>query len=202
MTIPYWPETLPVGPATGLDFSPVDVRATFEADIGEPISRPRSTGAPFMANMTFTLQGAQIATFEAFYATTLGQGAQRFAMREVISGDLRMWRFMGGYSRRFPIKTVAIVQAQLMMLPGVPWFAPYARAGLSTVPYFVADYANGVYGIDGLRVTAADMPTVGGTYLVRRTTTATITEGQEVLNPGDITEAQPAGTTSIVGYSL
>lgn len=201
MSVPFWPETLP-GPSTGLDLSPQDVRAMFETEVGEPIGRPRTTGAPFIAEMQWKLIGNQIATFEAFYASNLGQGSQRFAMREVISGALRMWRFMTPYKRQFPVKHVARVQATLMLLPGIPWFAPYVRAGLATVPDFVADYAGEVYGIDGLRKTAADLPDIAGTFLVRRVTTTKTTLGQEVLTAGDITEAQPSGTLSIVGYPL
>lgn len=202
MTIPYWPETLPQSPQTGLDLSPQDVRATFTPAIGEPVSRPRTTGAPFIADAEWVFSGDQIGTFEAFYANDLGQGSQRFAMRDPISDELRMWRFIDTYRRQFPVKWVARVQAKIMRLPGAPWFAPYGRAGLSTVPAFVADYGSGFYGIDGAKATAADMPGISGTYLVRRTTTTTISEGQETLVAGDITAAQPAGTVKIVGYPL
>lgn len=202
MSIPYWPTSLPQSPATGLEYSPADVRATFEADVGEPISRPRTTGAPFILEPQWTLTDGQIATFEAFYATDLGQGSQRFAMRDVVTGDLRMWRFLETYRRQFLVKRVARVQAKLMLLPGVPWFAPYAPTGFATVPAFVADYDNDIYGIDGLRKTAADLPDIEGTYLVKRITTTAITEAQETLTAGDITEAQPAGTLSIVGYPV
>ncbi|MDT8329099.1 MAG: hypothetical protein RQ750_17310 [Roseovarius sp.] len=198
----HWPETLPQGPLIGLNLSPVDVRATFEPEVGEPISRPRTTGAPFMADAEWVMVGAQISAFEAFYASSLGQGAARFAMREVTTNQLRLWRFMGTYQRQFRKKDVATISAKLMMLPNVPWFAPYGREGLSTIPAWVADYENGVFGIDAVKATAAELPSISGTFLVRRVTTSQVTEGQEVIAAGDITEAQPVGTNLIIGYAI
>ena len=150
MNIPFWPDILP-GPLRDLDLSPVDVKASFEADVGEPISRPRTTGAPFTAAARFVLVGDQIKAFEDFYATTLGQGSTRFAMRDVTTGDLRMWRFTKAYSRQFPTKMRAVVGAELMRLPGVPWFAPYVPVGSAAVPSYVADFANGIYGKSGIK---------------------------------------------------
>jgi hypothetical protein len=200
MTIPYWPVSLPQSPAVNAEFAPEDVRTTFRADLGEPISRPRTTGAPFILEGEFTFVDAQIAAFEAFYADDLGQGAQRFIWRDPIGGGLRYWRFLPVYRRRFPVKNIAKVQVQMMMLPGVPWFAPYGLEGLSTVPSFVADYDNEVYGIAGVRKTAADLPGIEGTYDVARTVSGTTTTTEETLTAGDIPSTAPLNTTLIVGY--
>lgn len=200
--IPFWPDTLKGGLGYGLPFSPVDVRAQFEPDLGEPISRPRTTGAPFIAQPTFTLQDDEIGVFEDFYADDLKQGSLSFAYRDVITGNVRLWKFMGVYSRQYLTKRVATVSASIMQLPGVPWFAPYVPEGRSTVPYFVADYANSVFGIDGLLVAASALPAIEGSYIVERTTTALITRGVETLTAGDIPATAPAGTTKIVGYLI
>lgn len=201
--IAYWPETLPQAPANGFTFAPLDVQATFQPAVGPPISRPRTTGAPMEGQAGFTLINDQIQTFETFYGDTLAQGTVRFVLRDSV-GDtgLRYWRFIGVYTRRFSLKNIATVQAKILMLPGVPWFAPYGREGLSVVPSFVADYDEGVYGIDGVKGPASDLPSIAGTFLVRRITTASVTTGQETLTAGDITEAQPSGTLSIVGWPL
>lgn len=200
MTIPYWPDTLP-GPLLGLDLSPVDVKATFEADVGEPISRPRTTGAPFIAQASWIFQDAGITAFDTFYATTLAQGSVRFAMRSPHDDVVRMWRFLEGYRRTFPLKTIASVQAKLMMLPGVPWFAPYVPTDASTVPAFVADYENAIYGIDGVRVAASALPAIEGTFDVTRTVLgAPTTVEDDVITAGEIPATAPVNTTLIVGF--
>lgn len=202
MSIPYWPTTLPQEAMPGFRLAPQDVKATFEAATGEPISRPRTTSAPFMGRAQFTFQDGEIAVFEAFYADTLAQGSRRFVWRDPVSDVLRFWRFMGAYDRQFVVDRVARVEADLMLLPGVPWFAPYGLDGLSTVPAFVADYENDVYGIDGQRVPASDLPTIEGTFDVARTVSGTTTATEEALVAGDITETAPLNTTLIVGYPV
>lgn len=202
MTVLYWPDALPNRMLTGLEYAPQDVGATFDPSVGEPISRPRTTSAAFRVEVEWVFDGDQIAAFEDFYAVTLGQGSERFALRDPITSKLKLWRFDGAYQRQFPLKTRARVQASLLLLPSEPWFAPYGRDCLSTVPAFVADYANSVYGISGRRTVAADLPAIEGTYLVRRTTTSAITMGKEILAAGDITQSRPSGTVSIVGYPL
>lgn len=199
--IKYWPEGLPQSPETGMDMSPVGVLAEFAPDVGASIARPRTTGAPMIAEMSWVFEDGQIADFSEWFKS-LGQGAQKFAMRDVPMDAVRLWRFMSPYRMRFLLKGRARVSARVMMLPGEPWFAPYNREGLSSVPSFVADYENGIYGIDGVKGVASDMPNIAGTFLVRRTKTWQVTFGQETLTAGDITQAQPPLTLRIEGFPV
>lgn len=200
-SFPYWPETLP-GPAPGLDYSPQDVRVSFEPDVGEPISRPKTTGAPYIINPVWTLQGAQIDRFTEFHSKTLARGSLQFCMRDPVNDVPRLCRFVGGaYKRQFITRTLARVSAQVMILPGPPWFAPYVPQGVSRVPDFVADYAGSVFGIEGKTVAASAIAALAGTYLVERTTTSAVTTAQEVLEAGDIPATAPANTTRIIGFA-
>lgn len=201
MSVNYWPVSLPQGPAPGFDFSPQDVLTTFDPVVGTPLSRPRTTASPFMTEMEWLLQDDQIATFHTFFHTTLAQGSQTFVMRDVTNCDVRWWRFLGPYSRSILTRAQARVRARVMMLPGTPWFADYVPAGVSRVPYFVADYANAVYGIDGETVAAADLLTIAGTYLVERTTTTAVTTATETLVATDIPATAPGTTTKIIGFA-
>lgn len=181
-----------------------------------------------MLEAEWFMTNGQISTFEDFFAKTLGQGSQRFAYRDVISGTVRMWRFTSPYKRQFLLKSIARVKATIMMLPGVPWFAPYAKSGLSTVPAFVADYENNVFGVDGKRTPASAVTNVSGTYLVQRTTRTVVlldaggnvltTDGEvieasvfpggpislaeETLVAGDITASPPPETLRIIGWPI
>lgn len=200
MSTPYWPKTLPVSYGVDLERTVVDVRAEFEVDVGEPISRPRTTGAPYMANPKWYMTDVQVQAFEQFYETTLAQGSRKFIMRDILRDTVRWWKFTGPARAPYSSRNFAVVSANVLIFPHVPWFGSYVRNGESVVPSFVADYENDVYGIEGVRKTAADLPTIEGTYYVVRVTTSGTTEGEETLTAGDITEAQPAGTLRIVGY--
>jgi len=195
----HWPANIPQNPRLPFSLSPAETRTTFAPQAGEPVSRPLTTGVPMLTRAEFVLQGAEIEAFDSFHAAARGG---RFAWREPRSGTLRLWRILKPYSRRFETSGLAIVNVEMMMLPVSPWFGPYAREGYSILPAFVADYANDIYGIGEQLRTAADMPSVAGTYLVRRATTTAITLAQETLAAGDIPESQPAGTLSIIGYPL
>jgi hypothetical protein len=202
MSYPYWPNDLP-GPATDLGYSPQDVRVSFEPDIGAPIDRPRATGAPYVLAPTWTLEGSQIASFATFFDVTLAKGTQTFCMRDPINQTPRRCRFLGGtYQRQFLLKSVARISAQMMILPGDPWFAPYVPTGSSRVPDFVADYAGAVFGVEGLSKPASAVTAISGNYLVERTTTTQVTTAQETLEAGDIPATAPSGTTKIIGFAL
>lgn len=203
MTYPSWPTDLPQSPLIGYEAGPADVRAAFTPDVGEEILRPRTTGAIHEATASFILQGAEIASFETFFATTLKQGSLRFAMREPSTDDVRIWKVAGGqtYRKRYLLSDIVSIELQLIRLPAIPWFAPYVPASVSTVPAFVADYANDIYGIDGVKTAASAMPTIEGTFDVTRTVLGVpATVEDDVITAGEIPATAPTNTTLIVGF--
>ncbi|KRS17534.1 hypothetical protein XM52_13745 [Roseovarius indicus] len=170
------------------------------------MERPLTTAAPEVFNVTFrVLTLDQYATFKTWYETDLRFGVNRFIFRDPLVRRPVWFKMLGGDP---PFQVSASggkyvnLQARLMRLPGVPWFSDYIPSGVCRVPYFVADYAEGVYGIDGQTVAASALPTIAGTYWVQRTTTTSITEAQETLVATDIPATAPAGTTKILGFEI
>lgn len=200
MTVPYWPTTLPQSYATELTKQIVDTKPMFEADNGDVISRPRGTGVLRTASPTWYMDATQEVTFDDFYVTTLGQGSKRFAYRDVIRDAVQWWKFTSAPRVLHRTKDFATVTAEVLIYPNVPWFGTYVPDGLSAVPAFVADYDNDIFGIDGVKVSAPDIETVDGEYIVVRTTTTATTEAVETLTAGDITQTAPVGTSLIVGF--
>lgn len=204
MAVPYWPESLPQMPERDMSDGIEDVRQTFQPDIGSGISRPKATAARRFLSLEFILASNQIADFTSFYEDTLTQGTKRFIWRDPIDGLPYWWRFPVGqgeaFKRRFMLKTLASISLRLARETASVWFASYIPDNVSRAPYFVADYDNAVYGIDGETVPASDLPSIAGTYWVERYTTTGITQAEETLVAGDIPASAPAGTTKIVGF--
>lgn len=202
-SIPYWPTTLPQSPISAFEGGPVDYRDVFQPDRGGPITRPRGTGAISRYSVPFIFTLAQLATFETWHTTTLGQGSARFIMRTKPQNDVRWWKFAAAdsaYKIQYPGPEVVRVSMQLVRYPHTPWFAQYVMSDSSWSPAWVADYDNGIYGIGADKVAASELTTIAGTYYVVRNTTSGTTEGEEVLAAGDIPATAPAGTRSIIGY--
>ena len=53
MSVAFWPTTLPLRPSIRFGGGPVDNRASFQADRGEPIERPLTTGKIETFDATF-----------------------------------------------------------------------------------------------------------------------------------------------------
>lgn len=207
MSVAFWPTSLPVRPLTNYSGGFVDDRASFSTDQGEPIERPLTTDAPEVYDVTLrVLSKAQYAIFKAWFKDDLRRGPKRFIFRDPVT-DNPVWCKMIKGNPPYQIMPASGgqylgVRFQMMLLPGTPWFADYIPADSCRVPYFVADYGEGVYGIDGQTVAASALPTIAGTYWVQRTTTTAITEAQETLVATDIPASAPAGTTKILGFEI
>lgn len=161
---PAWPAILPQAPLLqGLSGGPQDVRASFQPEIGPPIERPRTTAEIEIWNMPLPpMTGAQYATFEAFWRDTLAMGTLPFVWKHPVTGAVGRWKIMAGqpaYAVDVLAPDLISVRFQAMRLPGATWFAPYLPAGTLIVPDLVLDFANQVYGIEGVRKTFADVVT-------------------------------------------
>lgn len=165
MAYASWPASLPQLPArrqwTG---GPQDSRVQFQPEYGPPITRRRTTADVRIYDGAWTqLSTAQRATFEAFYDEDLAGGTQPFVMLDPVTAEVARWRVVGDGS--LPYSFVAKgagwhdLSMRMMRLPGATWFAPYLPAGTLEVPAMVLDFANQVYGIDGVRKAFSDIVT-------------------------------------------
>lgn len=210
MTIQHWPLGIPQKPAAGrVSGSVVDTRAEFGTDAGVPITRPRTSGAPELFQVTLVpmLNQGEFDVFRRWVASDLGQGASRFVWRDPLTNEVRFFKLAGGERRLYQVERIETrpartrVQMTVMMLPGVPWFADYVPQDSSRVPDFVADYGEGVYGVAGKKVAASALEDIAGEYFTVTTDAAAVTRKVETLTAGDIPETAPAGVSSIIGFA-
>jgi len=202
MPVPNWPAGLPQFPKReAFSGGPLDSRASFETEYGQPITRARTTANPETYDATFrNLRLTAVQLFRSFIATELAGGVKSFSWRDPVVGDVALWRILGNGGRLYDLMARGAdlhdLTLKLMRLPGTPWWAPYVRPGASVVPQVVADWNAGVYGIDGAKVVAGALPAVAGTfnvYSVSSTDVETYSAGV-VIAPGDIPTTAPALT--------
>lgn len=206
--IAYWPEGLPQRPRRGTwTGGPKEARRVFQPDIGGPIMRAGSTSDVMIySGVVFpNLQPAQRVIFEGFWQQDLGRGNLPFCWREPENDTAGLWLIAAAeLAYTFTSKGAGLSDLQLTLVrkPGSPWFAPYLQDGSSKPPYVVADYTNGVFGIDCLRATAAQVALVAGTYdlVTTKPGLATLVETSKVVVAGDIPATAPVGVSQIIGY--
>ena len=73
-----WPGTLPAYPRRDLTWSPKPNVIAFGTEVGKGKRRRRSTYRSKLWSLSFVMTDAQLATFQAFFETTLGDGALPF----------------------------------------------------------------------------------------------------------------------------
>lgn len=204
-TILHWPLEMPQYPAVSYAGGPLNNRESFSARAGEPIERPITTAPLEVYDMnTKPITKAVFAIFEAWFRDDLKSGTNWFSMRHPIGREIRETRIVGA-SPAYTVSPLSggrlvSLSMQLMFRPLVPWFADYVPPNVSRPPSFVADYANGVYGINGALVPVSSLPTITGTYGVERRTTTSISFAYETLTAGAIPQAQPVNTNAILGF--
>lgn len=114
-----WPSDLPFfDMRQGFSQSgPQNAKLRTSMDAGPEKVRPRFTAAPKAINgQTGQLTEAQLADFEDFYATDLGMGSLSFTRTYAVTGTVKTFRFVGGYSVT-PFGQGYRVSAQLEILP-------------------------------------------------------------------------------------
>ena len=206
MTLRYWPTSLPQRPMrNGLNGGRLGNLHAFQPERGPDITRPIGTGSSEQFGLSLPpLSSQDFKVFDDWYQGTLGQGSHSFIWRHPFTLAVRWCKFDVSGGRGYSLapwgRRKVVVGFQIFVQPAIPWFADYIPAGVSRVPYFVADYANGVYGIDGKTVAASALPTIAGTFWVQRTTTTEITEAQETLVAAEIPASAPGTTTKIIGF--
>ena len=204
MTILTWPTTEPFYPEMSSTASPLDGLATFETDVGAPVQRRRSTAVTEAWSMqVLFLDLETLTTFETWWADTLGQGASRFIWRHPQTNAVRWFRIPQQFEKRFLGAGHSRVSFSALLLPGLPWFAPYVPTPYVRAPRWVAHYGSSVFGVGSARGVAADLDDVSGTFEVwRKNTDGSQSFLSQTYTAGDIPTTAPSGVEWLVGFDL
>lgn len=103
-----WPGSLPTAPLLrGLSERPPDLTVRSKMDVGPDKVRARATVGVRVFPCELLLTAAQVATFDAFFYTTLAGGALEFDWLHPRTGDAVEFRFVGPpeYAPRGPRST-------------------------------------------------------------------------------------------------
>lgn len=208
--IPIWPQAFPQAPRrnnwTG---GPIDERLRFTPDRGPAIERVGATALTEEFTATFqNFSTDQRAAFRDWFAGDLSSGVNWFAWRDPVLEDVALWRIVGGNGPAYSFAAKGAgwhdLTVKLMRHPADPWFAPYASGGVLRLPFVVADYARGVFGVDLARKPAAAVALVAGTFDVfsTRPGQSTLVERGRVVTAGGIPAAAPAGVSRILAFPV
>jgi hypothetical protein len=206
--IPVWPADLPQTPQRG-SFSggPKNSRVSFQPDRGPPIDRLGDTAETLQKSAVFPqIKTATLDVFRAWFSTDLRRGTLPYAWRDPIDGLAWRWKIVGedlDYEEASRGATLHDLTLRLLRLPGRPWWQPYCTAtGALRLPYVVADYTNGVFGVDLARTPASVVAALAGTLDLYTTATggAVTEELAHAVIAGDIPATAPGGVAKIVGY--
>lgn len=206
--IPVWPAALPQTPQRG-SFSggPQNARVSFQPDRGPPIDRLGDTAETLRKTAVFPqIRTAALEVFRAWFSTDLRRGTLPFAWRDPIDGFAWRWKIVGedlDYEEASRGASLHDLTLRLVRLPGRPWWQPYCTTtGNLRLPYVVADYAGGVFGVDLARTPASAVAAVAGTFDLYTTATvgAVTEELAHVVIAGDIPATAPVGVARILGY--
>ena len=208
--IPIWPASLRQAPRrnswTG---GPIDERIRFEPDRGPAMERVGATALTEEFHATFpNFSNDQRATFRAWFDDDLAKGVRWFAWRDPVLEDVALWRIVSGSGTAYNFAAKGAgwhdLSFKVTRHPANPWYAPYATEGLLRLPFVVADYAGGVFGVDLARVAAASVAAASGTFdvVTTRPGQSTLVERGRVVAPGGIPATPPAGVSRILAYPV
>ena len=202
--IQHWPLADPFYPLLNSTSSHLDQSASFQPDVGVPITRRRITGRIEGWNMSLILRDfARLEAFKTWFSDDLQGGTLPFVWRHPITKEVARFRFTPAtYDTSYLGAGVSRISFNALILPGRVWFAPYMRPNTARPPDWVADYAGDVFGVDGRRGVAADLEPLAGVFLVWQRNTAGTNVFREVTYSSDIPLIAPAGVSWLVGYKL
>ena len=114
-----WPSGVPTRAVPGgVQVQAADQLAAFEADVGPPITRPRSTMALDAYRVTFAVWSAsQYTTFRNWLSNDLAGGGLEFALDDPITGVAAIWQIDGPPEiQKASIKTYVSVSLVMLRL--------------------------------------------------------------------------------------
>ncbi len=154
----------PTRRATGTDMS---FRRTFTPDVGPDIDRLSSTVSMEDWSMQLIISSDyEYVKFMDWGRVELKQWIQPFIWRHPRSKSVTKWKFVGTPQDEKLGVGIYEIRFRVYRMPGIPWFAPYVLGDRVNLPLFVADYQNGIYGVDGIRGVSSDLNSVSGTYKI------------------------------------
>ena len=196
-----WPSNIAFNPLLSATGGPESNLVSFKPDVGPPMSRPMSTALVEIFDLTMIFEPlTQGAIFEDWWRDDLAFGSLPFIWRHPRTKAVGKWRIPQQFTQSFPATEVMRVDFQALKEPGSVWFAAYVPEETARVPYFVADYASGIYGVDAVKGVASGLAAVAGTYEVwTYLSTGTVTIGL-ITYAGTVPQTAPSGVTKIVGF--
>jgi hypothetical protein len=202
-TVPYWPfnDDFSYSVTSDSTGGPLDQAARFSPDVGPEIVRRRTTARVEMWQLgvifpTFD----QFNTFEAWYDRDIASGTLPFAWRHPSSKEVKSFRMTGPYSVGYPGGQWVRVSFSAMILPGVPFCAPYMTANSARAPDWIADYATGQFWNGQAQVTAAALRAAvsGGFDVLEQRADTQVWRYQTYSN--DLPLTAPSGVTWLAGF--
>lgn len=106
MPVTTWPSELPQKQPIGLTISEDSTVVRFQPDVGAAKVRRRATTAPVAVSMPILLTGAQLATFDTFWAncwTQSGSLAGCFSWLDPRDNSTKIFRFRHTAKPRFTL---------------------------------------------------------------------------------------------------
>lgn len=207
--IPAFPASLPQTPRRGSwDGGPRDTRRSFQPEQGPPLMR-RSTTAEFFVyeGVIFpNLKAADRTVWADFVREDLQGGALAFSWQDPDLQQVFLWKITPGdflYKLNNRGADLRDLTVSLERRPGPPWWSGYCLAGDNRAPAVVADYVNGVFGVNGIRGTAAQVAAAAGTFDVYTTSApggVVTSELAHVVLAGDIPATAPGGVGLIRAF--
>lgn len=181
----------------------VDPRVMRQPEFGPPISRLKADALMEVWSLRFTFPSFAVSnTFHDWHRSTLKFGALSYIWRHPQTGGVTRWKMLDAPQRAFSGAQWSKVSFSAMRMPGDVWYADYVPRPYVRLPYFVADYENGVYGVDSAAGPSSLLTAVTGTYEVwTRLTNGTQTFSSMTFASGVPTTA-PTGVLSYAGFVL
>ena len=200
--IAAWPFQDPLMPLRTSTGAPVDNLASFQPDVGPPLSRRRATARVQQWEMQVILDSFdKLAQFESWFEDDLQDGAMPFVWRKPASKEVTKWRISpASYDKRFLGGPVVGLSFTALLLPNKLWFAPYVPENTVRLPAWVADYADGVYGVGDEKGAASTLSSVSGTFLVWERTASGQNKFYQDTFSEDVPQTAPGGVAWLVGF--
>ena len=202
--IAAWPFQDPLMPLRTSTGAPVDNLASFQPDVGPPTTRRRATSRVEQWEMSVLLKSfEQLTEFETWFRDDLKDGALPFVWRKPATDEVTKWRFSpASYDKRFRGAGFVGLSFTALLLPNKLWFAPYVPENTVRLPAWVADYADGVYGVGDEKGAASTLSSVSGTFLVWERTTSGGNVFYQDSFSGNVPQTAPTGVSWLVGFEV
>lgn len=202
-TVPHWPFDDIMVPSLDASGGPLDNNASFVPDVGPPITRPRTTALVEEWELPFLLKtDTHLDRFDEWFRVDLAFGSRSFVWRHPHTHQVTRWKFARAtYNRQFFGNQKSRVSFGALLLPGVPFCAPYVPPMSTRAPDWIADYTAGKFWNGQTQVTASALSAaISGDYDVLEQRA----DGQLwrfATYAADLPTSAPSGVTWLAGFA-